>query len=205
MKNDYSFLKYVYFSRWVSYWHQIDEVLKLRPESVLLVGAGDKIVSRVISEYVSKVITLDVDESVSPDIIASVEKMPLEDGSYDVILCAEVLEHLSFDKFEVCLNEINRVAGKHVVLSLPHFGPAVKINFKLPLLPEFKIAAKIPFPMTHRFNGKHYWEIGKKGYSLKKIKRMIKQYFKIENDFIPFENQYHHFFVLDKIREHGTT
>lgn len=46
--NKYSFLKYNYKSRWISYWHQIDEVLNLNPKNVLEVGVGDRIISKYL-------------------------------------------------------------------------------------------------------------------------------------------------------------
>ena len=58
------------------------------------------------------------------------------------------------------------------------------------------VSFKLPLPIKHKFNGQHYWEIGKKGYSTKKIRKIIKKYFKIQKEFIPFENQYHHFYIL---------
>jgi hypothetical protein len=114
-------------------------------------------------------------------------------------LCAEVLEHLPFEKFEKCLQELRRVSKKYVVLSLPHFGPPIKLSFKVPLFKEIKMALKIPFPTKHKFNDEHYWEIGKQGYPASKIRKILKKYFKIKKEFIPFENQYHHFYILEKL------
>ena len=145
-----------------------------------------------------KVKTLDLDQARKPDVVGSVERMPFEDNSFDLALCAEVLEHLDFNKFEKCLEELKRVSRKNVVLSLPHFGPPLKLAFKIPFLKEVKIAWKIPYHPQHPTDGVHYWEIGKKGYALSKIKKIISKHFEIENDFVPWENQYHHFFILEK-------
>lgn len=196
----YSFKKYVYLSRWVSYWHQISEVLELNPQSILVIGKGDGIVADIIKKYVPETKVLDIDEKLNADIVASVENIPFNDNSFDVILCAEVLEHLPFEKFEKCIIEISRVSRNGVVLSLPHFSPQVKLKFKIPFIREVEIAPKIPFFIKHKFNQEHYWEIGKKGYSPAKIRKILKKYFIIKNEFIPFENQYHHFFALEKLK-----
>jgi hypothetical protein len=82
---------------------------------------------------------------------------------------------------------------------LPHFGPPIKFSFKIPFFKEVKMALKIPFPIKHKFNGEHYWEIGKQGYPASKIRKILKKYFKIKKEFIPFENQYHHFYILEKL------
>jgi len=198
MNSKYLFEKYVYLSRWISYWYQVKEVLTLRPRNCLVIGVGDAVVVDVLKKYIDEVKTLDIDEKLNPDFIASVEKMPLPEESFNVILCAEVLEHLPFEKFENSLNELRRVSKKYVALSLPHFGPPIKLSFKVPLFKEAKKALRIPFPIKHEFNGEHYWEIGKRGYPLSKIKSIIQKYFKIKKDFVPFENQYHHFFLLEK-------
>ncbi len=196
MNKKYSFKKYVHKSRWVSYWHQIRAVADLEPNSVLVVGPGDGIVVDVLKKQIGKVKTFDIEKELNPDIVGSVDDMPLENNSFDVVLCAEVLEHLPFEKFEKSLSELRRVAGRYVVLSLPHFGPQLKLNFKIPMIKEARLAVKIPLPLKHDSSGVHYWEIGKRGYPLRKIKRIIKRHFKIMDEFIPLENQYHHFFIL---------
>ncbi len=198
MENKYSFQNYLYFDRWVSYWYQLREVLKLKPESLLIVGAGDGIVSELLKKYVGKLKTLDINESLKPDFIASVEAIPATNNDFETILCAEVLEHLPEDRFEFCLAELKRVVKKSVVLSLPHFGPPLKLSFKLPLVKEIKFAFKIPIAKNHKYIGNHYWEIGKKGYGALKIRKIILKYFKIKKEFVPFENQYHHFYILEK-------
>ncbi len=176
--NQYSFQKYVYLLRWVSYWHQINEVLKLNPKSTLIVGKGDGIVGEILKKYISEVKTLDLEKGLSPDIIGSVENIPLQNNSFDLILCAEVLEHLLFEKFEKSLSELKRITKKCVILSLPHFGPPIKLSFKIPFLKEVKIAFKIPYLIKHKTNGGHYWEIGKRRYQSSKIRKIIKKYFK---------------------------
>jgi predicted SAM-dependent methyltransferase len=197
-KNLYRFQKYVDLERWVSYWHQIDEILRLKPKNVLEIGVGNQIVSDCLKRQNLLVKTLDIDKGLSPDVIANVIKMPLADNSFDLILCAEVLEHLPFEEFEQCLKELKRVTKKYVVLSLPHFGPPLKLAFKIPFLKQIKLAQKIAYHPEHKSNSPHYWEIGKKGYSAAKIKKIIKKYFKIKKEFIPFETQYHHFCILEK-------
>jgi len=199
MENKYTFSKYVYLSRWVSYWYQISEVLKLEPDNLLIIGIGDGFVVDILKRNIPEVKTLDIDKKLSPDIVSSVGDMPLENNSFDVILCAEVLEHLPFERFERILSELKKVSRKYVILSLPHFGPPLKFSVKFPFISELKLAYKIPYPRRHIFQGEHYWEIGKRGYSPKKIRRIIQKYFKIEKEFIPFENQYHHFYILETI------
>lgn len=197
MAKNYNFYQYDYKERWISYWHQIDEILKLKPEEILEIGVADKVVSDYLRKQGVAVKTLDINGELNPDFTASVLKMPLPDDSFPVVLCAEVLEHLPFSDFEKALLEIKRVSKGFVVLTLPHFGPAIKFSFKTPFVKEKRFAFKLPFLKKHQ-SKEHCWEIGKKGYSIGKIRRIIKKHFKIKNEFVPFENQYHHFFILEK-------
>ena len=198
LKSRYKFLQYNGKSRWMSYWHQINEVLSLKPKNVLEIGIGNKTVANYLkSQGGVEVITFDKDEKLKPDVVGDVLEIPFGNNSFDVILCAEVLEHLFFNDFENALYELKRVSKKYVVLSLPHFGHSITLSIKIPLIKEKRLAIRIPHPIAHKL-GEHYWEVGKRGYSLSKIKKILKKYFKIKKDYIPFENQYHHFFILEK-------
>ena len=100
--------------------------------------------------------------------------------------------------FISALSEIARVTSRYALMSLPHFGPGMRVLLKIPFLPEIKFSCKIPWPQKHIFNGQHYWEIGKKGFPVSRIREELVKIFTIKKEFIPFENQYHHFFILEK-------
>jgi SAM-dependent methyltransferase len=198
-RNHYKFAHYSHLGRWVSYYHQLDELLKKHPKNVLEVGPGDKVFGSFLKNNTEVSYTsVDIAEDLHPDIVGDITKLPLENNSYDAVCVFEVLEHLPYEHFEQAVSELHRVSRKHVFISLPHFGPPFKFLLKVPLLPVIKISFKIPFMKEHAFNGEHYWEIGKKGYPLERILRDLEKQFVVEKHFIPFENQYHHFFVLEK-------
>ncbi len=194
----YDFLKYNDLERWGSYWHQLEETLAFKPESVLEVGVGTGVIGPVLQHEGIHYQTLDIAADLKPDFVGSVDAMPVKDMSYDVVCAFEILEHLPFEKFEQSVKEIHRVAKVGAVVSLPHFGPPIKFLIKIPFLPEIKCAWKIPYPRTHVFNGQHYWEIGKREYPVRRIRDVLEKYFIVTKEFVPFENQYHHFFVLKK-------
>ncbi|MFH0854170.1 MAG: methyltransferase domain-containing protein [bacterium] len=201
MKKKYSFNKYVDIERWSSYWHQIDEILKYEPESVLEIGAGNGAVANYIKNNTEiKYTTLDIDSTLNPDIEGNIECLKIGDNRYDIICAFEVLEHLPFEKFNKCLEQLRIVCDKYVIISLPHWGRHFSLDVKLPYFKQIKFNYKLNlFPIKHKFDGEHYWEIGKDGYPLKKIKEEIKNVgFKIINDYIVFESPYHHFFILKK-------
>lgn len=196
---DYFNANYDDKKRWASYWHQIKEVLNFSPGNILIIGKGNGLVSEYLKSKEIKAVVVDINESLKPDVVASVLNMPFKDSEFDIVLCAQVLEHLPYGNFLEALKEIKRVANFGAIISLPHFGPAIRFLFKSPLLPEIKFMIKLPYPKKHIYKGEHYWEIGKWGYSIKKIKKEImKSGMAIENDYIVFENPLHHFFILKK-------
>jgi Methyltransferase domain len=198
-KEHYQFETYTGFDRWSSYYYQVREIVSLAPASMLEIGSGDGFLKRFI-EGATEISyrSLDIAADLRPDIIGSAESIPLRDGAVDIVVACEVLEHLPFDKFEKTLREMGRVSRGHVLISLPHYGPRVKASLKLPRMKELRLAMKVGFPQKHVFHGEHYWEIGKRGYSLSKVRGILKAIFTIEKDFIPWESQYHHFFLLRK-------
>lgn len=113
--------------RFASFWHQIDEVLAFEPVTVLEVGPGAGLVTWALRRAGIDVTTLDLDESVKPDLVGSVTELPLDDNAVDVVLISEVLEHLPFVDAERALAEIARVTRKGVVMSVPDDTPYVAI------------------------------------------------------------------------------
>lgn len=193
----YRFGAYGFEGRFVSYFHQLKEVLSLKPSSVLEVGVGDKVFGSFLKNNTAVDYTsVDIAEDLAPDVLGSVLALPFPDNSFDVVCAFEVLEHLPFEQFDKALSELARVAKKHVVISLPHFGPMLSFSCKVPFIHEVRIALKIPASKTHVFNGQHYWEIGKKGYPVSRIRAALKRYSSIKRDFIPWGSGYHHFFIL---------
>ena len=198
-KTAYQFFSYAHPGRFVSYYHQLAEVLSLDPASVLEIGVGDGVFRDYLKGNTGIAYTsVDVADDLHPDVVGDVTKLPFKGDAFDVVCAFEVLEHIPFEQFEMAITELARVSRRGVVLSLPHFGPPVKFLLKIPFLPEISFAFKIPFARVHVFNGQHHWEIGKRGYSSRMIRNVLEKYFTIQKEFVPFENQYHHFYILKK-------
>jgi len=200
-KNHYSFGKYYYPGRWMSYWHEVDEILNCGQRgSVLDVGPGSDLLKNILAALAPDISykTLDIAQDVQPDHIGGVTDIPIESGQFDVVCAFQVLEHIEFKDVPQALVELSRVSKKHVLISLPHFGPSIEFQLKLPFVKRIRLACKIPFAKKHVFGGQHYWEIGKNGYSVRKIRSLIQSHFTITNEYVPFENQYHRFFILEK-------
>ena len=195
----YSFGSYTDLARWASYHYQIDEVLIVSPRTVLEIGGGDGVLRSYLKENTDIAYTsVDTADDLIPDVVGSVLKLPFADASFDLVCAFEVLEHLPFEQFEIALKEIARVSKTDIMISLPHFGPQIKFSLKVPFLREFRWSCKIPFPKEHLFNGQHYWEIGKKGFSYGKIVDLLSEHLDVMRHYVPFENGYHHFFIGKK-------
>ncbi len=192
---------------WMSYWHQINEVFKTGGESVLVVGVGNKTVPnylKTISNYSPhknlEVTTADIDENLDPDHVCDIVELSEYFGKedYDAILCAEVLEHLPFKKFENSLQELYEVTREWVIISLPYASQNFRLSLEFPSGNRKDFTLKIPENDEHEYDGWHQWEVGKKGYSKEKVINRITKKFEIARSFIPPENLYHLFFVLRK-------
>ncbi len=201
-KEHYSFEKYFFPGRWMSYWYQTKEISQRKDIlTVLDVGPGTTFLKDVLRVHRPDIAytTVDVAEDVLPDVIGSVTKLPFADNSFDAVCTFQVLEHIAFSDFEIALKEMKRVSKKYVFISLPHFGPSFEFWFKIPFIKRIKLSFKVPFRKNHVFGGQHYWEIGKRGYSPRKIRQILQKYFNIVSEYVPFENQYHHFYIMEKI------
>jgi len=197
--NHYSNKSYDTKERFISYWHQIHEIILLKPENVLEIGIGNGFVSKYLKERKTKVTTLDIDKRLNPNIVGSLLDLPFANKSFNVVTCYEVLEHLPYKDVNKALSEIYRVSNSHVILSIPDINRVYRLNVQIPKIGEIK--RLIPFPSLekpiHNFNGEHCWEIGKASYSLDRIVEDIKKVgFKIEKTYRVFEMPYHRFFIL---------
>ncbi len=163
-KAHYLGLAYTSLERWNSYFHQLDLIAKTKGRSVLEVGVGSGVVAQELTRRGFEVTTLDIAEDLKPDILGSVTNIPLPDKSFDVVIAAEILEHIETSDLPQALREITRVAKHSVVISVPQPGYVFSAIIKVPLIKRFSLLFKIPFFWkTHVFNGEHYWELGKKG------------------------------------------
>jgi SAM-dependent methyltransferase len=53
-------------------------------------------------------------------LVSSVDKIPFPDQYFDLVLCAEVVEHLPDGVYERTLSEIERVAKHYIIISTPN-------------------------------------------------------------------------------------
>lgn len=204
-KQDYSMyntsdFKYDHQSRWLSYLYQIRFAVAGNSKKILEVGIGNGTTSQYLKKAGYNVTTVDYEQKLNPDVVADVTNLPFGDKTFDNVLCCEVLEHLPFTEFPKALAELARVSKKYLYITVPdHRRMPFKFSFKLPFLNEYVLAPRFDFKTKHVFDNFHYWEIGKKGYSLSRLIKEIESLnLKIIDHKSPPEIAMVHYFFLEK-------
>jgi hypothetical protein len=93
-------------------------------ESALDIGARDGFISKLLAERFLKVTSLDLDR---PEIVherilcvkGDVTALDFPDASFDLVFCAEVLEHIPPKKLAAACSELSRVSRRHVLIGVP--------------------------------------------------------------------------------------
>jgi ubiquinone/menaquinone biosynthesis C-methylase UbiE len=115
-----------YFSprQWISYCGQINAVRRVSPKTLLEIGVGNGIVYKILEHLGIKVTTYDININLNPTVVGNILDIDnyFEAGSFDCVLCAEVLEHLPFNLFEKCLGKIAYLTRKSSIITLPRAG-----------------------------------------------------------------------------------
>ncbi len=193
-------LNYDHKARWLSYWYQIQSVCSLKPTTVLEIGCGNNMVRNYLARQGIAITTLDIDEQLKPNLVGSITDIPSASNSYDVVLCSQVLEHLPYENTMRALLEIYRVAKYGAVISVPDSRITLfKAGLHIPTVGWKDFFYKIASWKFHTFDGQHYWEIGKRGYSLKRFIHAIERAgFVVVKHFVPADVPTKHFFILSK-------
>jgi len=214
-KNQFEYAEPVRFSygRWISYFNQVNEILKLgsKGTKLLEIGPGANVTHDVLIRFGFDLTTVDVNEENKPNIVSDVRELPFEDETFDIILCCEVLEHIPYEDFVKALEMFYKITKNTVIISLPTFGFEWVITVKFPKIPKvpafrpfgrnltISAIVSIPFKMDKKPPPHHQWEIGRKGYPLRRIKSDIRSVgFRIIKFFYVPEHPWFTFFVLSK-------
>lgn len=208
VSKDHYFEQYDDISRFIAYFYQIDLIRQLKPQNVLEIGVGNKTVSNYLKYHGIKIDTCDFDESLEPDYVADIRNLPFEENSYDAIMACEVLEHIPWEDVDKALSELYRISKKHAIISIPYASASFELIFRFPLIGRLlnrtliNLFFRMPFFFsTIEFSGEHYWEMGRRNYSSKKIRKAFGKYFKIIKEVRPIlisGISWHYFFILEK-------
>lgn len=94
-------------------------------DSVLDVGARDGYLSKKLLERIPQVTALDLETPVIDDprircVRGNAAELTFGDASFDLVFCAEVLEHIPRPTLEVVCRELARVAKRYVLIGVPY-------------------------------------------------------------------------------------
>lgn len=181
---------------------QLVEVVKLTPINVLEIGVGNGFVSSFLKSSGIKVTTFDINRNLNPDVIGNVIEIDkyFQPNSFDLILCAEVLEHIPFEYFELSLKKISIISSANVLITLPRRHRILldlRLFFKIPFIKQIVINIFYRIPDRHKWEG-HYWEIDyKPEFSLSNISKLISKHFLIKANYVNEIVRHHQFFILE--------
>ena len=107
---------------------RVGDLMELLPsniETVLDIGARDGFISKLLAERLYRVTALDLEQpSIDHDRIycvkGDVTTLGFPDGSFDLVFCAEVLEHIPTKLLGKACNELSRVSNRYVLIGVPY-------------------------------------------------------------------------------------
>ncbi|MCD4814233.1 class I SAM-dependent methyltransferase [bacterium] len=185
------------------YYYQIKAIRESDVNRILEIGPGPGVVTHILRTAGMNVKTFDCEADLKPDVCGDIRAIPLADNSVDFTLCCQVLEHLPFEDFKKSLSEIKRVTAKFALISLPYVSRVIYSLHKLPTGRRASWVLHFPWlPAKGRSAPGHFWEIGRKGYSQKKIRHSIKNAgLYIREAFTPVDAPNNQFFLVATDRQ----
>lgn len=106
----------------------LTDILDMIPqdiESILDVGCGDGHITNHLPEDI-RVVGLDISESALQYVtrekfVGNILNLPFEDKSFDLVMANDVIEHIPDGDYEKALRELERVAVKYILITVPNF------------------------------------------------------------------------------------
>lgn len=184
--------------RWCSVWHQARLVSECKPREMLEVGVGSGLMGFLCREMGIHYRSVDLVEALGPDIVASVQEIPLPDRSVDLACAFQVLEHIPYDDSRRGFRELCRVSRRDVLLSLPHARWSLSAILVMPILGTFHALVPSPLPPLGKMIPSHRWEIGRPGFPLRRIVSDFGSEARLVRTFRVPENPYHQFFHFQR-------
>ncbi len=190
--------------RFKSYYYQVKFISELNKKKILEVGIGNKTLYNYLKQHGLDAYTCDSDKALKPDYVADIKSLPMNDNEYDIVCAFEILEHLPWQDFEQALNELARVSKRDVIISIPYNPVSIDIVIKSSIfyrlfkIWELKLFLNLALiTRKWKYDGVHYWEMGKRNYPRKKIRTLLRQKFNIIKE-KRTDLSYQYFFVLEK-------
>ncbi|MFN9370410.1 MAG: class I SAM-dependent methyltransferase [Planctomycetaceae bacterium] len=190
--------KYMSLKRWSSLWYQVSLISELQPQTVLEIGVGGGVLKAVCQTLGIAVQTADIDPELTPDFVSSVQRLPLQDQSFELTCAFQVLEHVPYSEAIVGFRELCRVSRRHILLSLPNAARAYPQQLTIPPLGNVRVTIPGPLRPFPQMIPSHCGEIGRPGTRLRQVIQDLGAETRLVREFRVFENPYHHFFQFER-------
>lgn len=178
-------------------------------DEILEIGVGNGYLAYILRNYYGySVTTLDFNKELDPDLVMDITQEDFDlKKTYDVALCFEVLEHISWGKLTQVLSNLTNSVKKYLIISVPdaNFFIQMKLNLLWLKLTPLNFTITIPRIIRNKktIGFGHEWEIG--NYYQKRritdrifISEIIKKE-KLIKHYRGREFPGHHFFVIKRM------
>jgi hypothetical protein len=198
-----------------SYLSQMRSIIRLKDvKRIFEVGPGEGFCANNLRNLGYVYHTLDFEGVHKPTIKADFQSFDPKKitQKYDLTCAFQVLEHFPYDEFTKHIKKLSELSKKYVLISLPYSCKGFSISLNIQYGQNMRLMRRFDFYVrTNLPNRKyrpeykkefpwavHYWEIGRKGFRLKKVLGDIESCgFKIEKKFHS-QNPYHYFILIKK-------
>lgn len=184
------YLKGIDLSNWYRYYFLIKAVIKLKPQSILEIGAGNEIVKNCLQKFIQDYKVMDINPKLKPDILSDLREFKSElKEKFDCVICADVLEHMPFKDLERNLSNIFQYLekGGRALITIPHPEKRIAIlnlfSHQRPLIITLPSWLHTPKGYYRRWIKKeknkkdphHCWEIGIGGVKKEDVNKVIEK------------------------------
>lgn len=197
-----------------SYYLQMLTTHELKVDSVLEIGPGENFAANYLRTLGINYDTMDIVEHSQPTILGRLEE--LDERNYlrrwQLVCAFQMLEHSPYELFVENIRKMAAMSDRYVFISLPYscFGFRLSLNIAFGQNRRFSksIAMYIPlFKRNRKYREEyikefpwavHYWEIGRRGFPLGRIKSDIESVGLRIIDTFRSDNPYHYFILASK-------
>ncbi len=185
--------------------NKVNEILALNvggeQRNIIEIGRGSGFVNAILNELGYNAESLDINVNLRPTYVGDISDEKFKhDMRYDLVLCAEVLEHVPFERFDTCIKNIADMADDMALITLPNYVSPFRFQISLN---GRSVAFLLKRIIKKKMFKAHYWELNYADYCTnEQITRHLNKYFIILEEGMVKEFPYHYYYVLKK-RKHN--
>ncbi|GBE30037.1 MAG TPA: hypothetical protein ENH10_04520 [Bacteroidetes bacterium] len=197
-----------------SYYLQMKTIKDLKIKHVLEIGPGESFIPKYMKSIGIQYDTLDIVPSTNPTYLSRLEDADpsMIRKRYGAVCAFQVLEHSPYDRFSSNLAKMAALSRNYIVISIPYSCFGFRLSFKTfrgqGKRSKYELSRYFPKNLPNRKYRPeyikefpwacHYWELGREGFPLSRIKNdIISQRLRIIDTFHS-DNPFHFFIIAQK-------